>query len=219
MRPTAKSTRSKLKTRAPSSRNTTNSETTCAKTLTCPRLMSNAISIGTASASPRRRPSVVDPVSRALGYYNFQCEDDDPMPDLHPGKTLVELPLTEEMRSDNPNAHPLVLEWYSAKHQVLTLYFCFELAHRRITAVRQRAAGGTVDGSLTATFAQTIDTIGINLNREAERLNYFLTLAASGLSRSSSGQAPGTATCRWCARSSTSIANPVHRSAPRKTAY
>jgi len=56
--------------------------------------MSNAISIGTASASPRRRPSVVDPVSRALGYYNFQCEDDGPMPDLHPGKTRVELPLT-----------------------------------------------------------------------------------------------------------------------------
>ncbi|MGA2566151.1 MAG: hypothetical protein ABSF41_04905 [Pseudolabrys sp.] len=101
------------------------------------------------------------------------------MPDLHPGKTRVELPVTEEMRRDNPNAHPLVLDWYSVKHQLLTPYFCFEVAHRRITAARQWAAGGTVDASLKATFAKTVDTIGINLNREAERLNYFLTLAAS----------------------------------------
>jgi len=121
----------------------------------------------------------VDPVSRiAHAYYNFQYEDDGPMPDLHPGKTRVELPLTEEMRRDNPNAHPLVLDRYSVKHQLLTLYFCFEVAHRRITAARQWAAGGTVDASLKATFAKTVDTIGINLNREVERLNDFLTLAA-----------------------------------------
>ena len=121
----------------------------------------------------------VDPVSRiAHAYYNFQYEDDGPMPDLHPGKTRVELPLTEEMRRDNPNAHPLVLDRYSVKHQLLTLYFCFEVAHRKITAVRQRAGGGAVDASLKATFTQTVDTIGINLNREAERLNDFLMLAA-----------------------------------------
>jgi hypothetical protein len=35
-----------------------------------------------------------------------------------------------------------------------------------------------VDTSVKATFAKTVDTIGINLNREVERLNDFLTLAA-----------------------------------------
>lgn len=74
-----------------------------------------------------------DPMSRIkLGAYNFECENaDGPMPSFHPGQTRVELPPPQEMLAYNPKAPPLGLDWYSAKHQVLTLYYCFEVAHRK----------------------------------------------------------------------------------------
>ncbi len=121
-----------------------------------------------------------DPMSRIkLGAYNFECESEDgPMPNFHPGETQVDLPPPKEMLAYNPNAKPLSLDWYSAKHEVLTLYYCFEVAHRRIVAARQWAANGTVDSAASTAFTHNMDNIQISFNREAERLNAFMTLAA-----------------------------------------
>ncbi len=121
-----------------------------------------------------------DPVTRInLGAYDFECEKEDgPMPNFHPGESKVELPPPPEMLAYNPKAKPLSLDWHSAKHEVLTLYYCFEVAHRRIVAARQWAANGTVDSAASEAFARNMDTIQISFNREAERLNAFLTLAA-----------------------------------------
>ena len=87
-----------------------------------------------------------DPMSRLkLGAYNFDCGEDHSMPNFHPGKSHVDLPPPQEMLKDNPNAQPLGVDWYSAKHQLLTLYYCFEVTHRRITVARQWAANSPID--------------------------------------------------------------------------
>jgi hypothetical protein len=121
-----------------------------------------------------------DPMSRIkLGAYNFECEKEDgPMPNFHPGQTHVELPPPPEMLAYNPKAQPLGIDWYSTKHQVLTLYYCFEVAHRRIVAARQWAANASIDGAAKSAFTDNIDNIQVSFNREAERLNAFMTLAA-----------------------------------------
>jgi hypothetical protein len=135
-------------------------------------------------SDPERDPANVslvdDPVTRIkLGAYNFECESEDgPMPDFHPGESNVALPPPPEMLAYNPKAKPLRLDWYSAKHHVLTLYYCFEVAHRRIVAARQWAANGTVDSAAANAFAHSMDNIQVSFNREAERLNAFMTLAA-----------------------------------------
>jgi hypothetical protein len=135
-------------------------------------------------SDPERDPANVslvdDPVTRIkLGAYNFECESQDgPMPDFHPGESNVALPPPPEMLAYNPKAKPLRLDWYSAKHHVLTLYYCFEVAHRRIVAARQWAANGTVDSAAADAFGHSMDSIQISFNREAERLNAFLTLAS-----------------------------------------
>jgi hypothetical protein len=120
-----------------------------------------------------------DPMSRiALGAYDFECEGDGPMPDFHPGRTRAELQPPQDLLKVSPGVRALVVDWYSTKHQLLTLYYCFEVAHRRITAARQWAAGGTLQAPGTDAFRQNIATIRVSFNREAERLNAFLTLAA-----------------------------------------
>ncbi len=120
-----------------------------------------------------------DPVTRiALGYYDFECEKDGPMPSFQTGSADAELPPTEEMLKTNRNAKPLSLDWYSTKHELLTLYYCFEVAHRRILPARQWAAKSPIDPARKEVFVRTHSTIQDNINREAIRLNAFMTLAA-----------------------------------------
>lgn len=115
----------------------------------------------------------------SLGYYSFECEKDGPMPSFKPGQSQTTLPTTDEMKRNNRNAKPLRIDWYSTKHQLLTMYYCFEVAHRRIIAARQWAGNSPVDPAEKEKFIKTRDTIQINLNREAVRLNTFMTLAAN----------------------------------------
>jgi hypothetical protein len=64
----------------------------------------------------------LDPMSRlALGAYDFQCDDDKYMPSFETAS--VDVPVPPALRKDNPKAGPLRLDWYSTKHQLLTLYY------------------------------------------------------------------------------------------------
>ena len=120
-----------------------------------------------------------DAVTRlAFGYYNFECEKDGPMPSFKPSLSHITLPTTDEMRKNNRNAKPLRIDWFSTKHQLLTMYYCFEVAHRRLIAARQWAGKSPVDRAEKEKFENTKTTIQLNLNREAIRLNAFITLAA-----------------------------------------
>ena len=84
-----------------------------------------------------------DPMSRiALGAYNFQCDDDKYMPNFDPG--YADLPVPPQLHIDNPKAEALRVDWYSAKHQLLTLYYCFHVNHTGIGVVRQWASDSPI---------------------------------------------------------------------------
>lgn len=121
-----------------------------------------------------------DPMSRiALGAYDFDCDNDKYMPSFKAGSSNTSLPVTADRRKSNPNATPLGIDWYSAKHQLLTLYYCFEVNHRRIAVVRAWAANSPVDAIAKTKFADSLPMIQDSFDREAIRLHAFMTLAAS----------------------------------------
>ena len=120
-----------------------------------------------------------DPISRiALGAYNFECDSNGPMPSFRPGEMTTVLPPPPALLRENPGAQALALDWNSAKHHLLTLYYCFEVAHRRIATARQWAANSSIDNAARDHFRREIETIQINFDREAVRLNAFMALAA-----------------------------------------
>jgi hypothetical protein len=90
----------------------------------------------------------------------------------------VSLPPTADMLKDNPKAEPLYLDWYSAKHQLLAMYYCFEVLHRRIAGPLAWASSSTVDPGVKDAFTRNLAVTQDSFDREAIRLNAFTTLAA-----------------------------------------
>ena len=119
----------------------------------------------------------LDPMSRIkLGAYNFDCDDDRYMPNFKTSR--VPLPVPPEMKKENPAATPLGIDWYSAKHELLTLYFCFDKDHGRIEAARRWAAKSPVDDAARKKFIAHLSDIADSFDREAVRLDAFLTMGA-----------------------------------------
>jgi hypothetical protein len=120
-----------------------------------------------------------DPMTRlALGHYDFECDSEKYMPCFELGHTKVDVPPSKAVLKDIPNAKALGLDWYSSKHQLLVLYYCFEVLHRRIATPLAWAAPGTVSAEAKKDFRDKSQATLESLNREAVRLNMFMTLAA-----------------------------------------
>jgi len=111
-----------------------------------------------------------DPINvSALGAYNFDCETQ--MPGFGPKTQLLALP---DPQKKNP---ALLVDWYSTKHNVLTIYYCFNLTHEAIRALREWAAKdqpGADERSALIGRKQMIET---RLNNQVLRLNAFMGLA------------------------------------------
>ena len=117
-----------------------------------------------------------DPMSRIiLGAYDFDC--DRHTPNFRPGDSRITIPVPREMRERNPKASPLVVDWHSAKHEVLTLYYCFDKAHRQIEAARRWAANSKVSPDDRAAFKRKLPEIQATFDGVAVRLDKLLTLA------------------------------------------
>ena len=135
-------------------------------------------------SDPRRDAAAIksigtDPMTRlALGHYDFDCDSDKYMPSFEPGQTRVNIEATAAVRHDNPRAQALTLDWYSTKHNLLALYYCFEVSHNRLEAAREWAAASSVSAADKTKFEKSLTIIQLGLNREAIRLNAFMTLAA-----------------------------------------
>jgi hypothetical protein len=72
----------------------------------------------------------------------------------------------------------LTVDWYSAKHQVLTIETCFEITHQAMTPVQQWASGSMVDPAQKARFEQkTFDVFQARASNQVLRLNAFMSLA------------------------------------------
>ena len=118
-----------------------------------------------------------DPMSRiALGNYDFNCDVDKYMPSFK--RPHVDVPATKAMLNKDPNAPSLGIDWYSAKHQLLTLYFCFQATHSGIEVVRQWASGSALDEQKKKEFTDDPDKLSDRFDREAQRLHSFNTLVA-----------------------------------------
>lgn len=123
-----------------------------------------------------------DPMSRPqLGAYNFDC--DKFMPDFSAGRSSVDIPVPTYLLKDNPKQQPLHLDWYSAKHHVLTLQYCFETAHAALEIVRAWASNSSIDTSGKAKFIDkdNLNRVQNNLDQQVLRLNAFMTLAMQRL--------------------------------------
>lgn len=118
-----------------------------------------------------------DPMSRiALGAYNFDCDND--MPNFKPGHSSFALPVADDIRRENPDAKPLGVDWYSAKHQLLTLYYCFDNNNAKIATARAWAANSPVAPAARDKFVRDLDKILDSFDQKAVRLDSFITLGA-----------------------------------------
>lgn len=137
-----------------------------------------------------------DQISRLkLGAYNFDCDKDKNMPDFRGGKSSISLPVPPEVKKENPAATQLGIDWYSAKHELLTLYFCFDKDHSRIEAARRWATKSPVVDAAKKKFVAHLSDIGNSFDREAVRLDDFLTLGSREIEAIHVKFRPGTWYC------------------------
>jgi hypothetical protein len=114
-----------------------------------------------------------------LNAYGFDCEEN--MPSFN--KQARDKNGKEEDESKislkNPdNGKILPVDWYSAKHHVLTIETCFEINHRAMTAVHQWASGSTVEPAQKNTFMErNFKILHTRASNLVLRLNSFMSLA------------------------------------------
>ena len=110
-----------------------------------------------------------DPInSSLLGAAGFDCEKH--MPSFEAGKSRVPLKNAED-------GTQLTVDWYSAKHNVYTIYFCFEQIHRQMQPVRQWAANPAANPANLQSFMARKDSLEDRLTRQVVRLNTFMNVA------------------------------------------
>jgi len=73
--------------------------------------------------------------------------------------------------------------WYSAKHHVLTMHYCFEAAHGKLAAARQWASGSDRDAAKESEILQGEKEINAQLDDLAGRLGAFSSLALYQMER------------------------------------
>jgi hypothetical protein len=73
--------------------------------------------------------------------------------------------------------------WYSAKHHVLTMHYCFEAAHDRLQVVRDWASNSERNSAKEKQFLAEPDQIRAELDGLAQRLNAFMSLALFQMER------------------------------------
>ncbi len=123
-----------------------------------------------------------DPMSRPmLGAYDFDC--DKFMPGFSPGQSSADVPVPAALLRDDPKRHPLHIDWYSAKHHVFTIQYCFETTHNALEVARAWASNSSIDPQSRASFMQIdhLKRVQNDLDQEVLRLNAFMTLVMQRL--------------------------------------
>ena len=146
-----------------------------------------------------------DPLNESLlGVYNFDCDDTANIPHFNMlddnGNRLPLAPAAPPCRydrgeviSDPPGSYvrlcakengkivadkpALTLHWYSAKHQLLAMHYCFERLHSQLLPARQWASQSSLGPEQKARFIAKEADIDAGLTRQAVRLDAFMSLA------------------------------------------
>ena len=146
-----------------------------------------------------------DPLTETLlGNYNFNCDARGNFPHYQadqPGNAGQQSCAAGSENSDTvsgsstpvcarddrgriiPGKEPIVIDWQSAKHHVVTMHYCFGIAHRDMEAARVWAAGADISDPLRSRNGEKSEKIQSNLNSQVVRLNAFMSLAMSQLER------------------------------------
>jgi hypothetical protein len=111
-----------------------------------------------------------DPINMsALGSVDFDCDTDMPKFDRN-----------DHAIQRTKNGKTLNVDWYSAKHHVYTIAYCFEVTHKTwMEVVRQWASQSSLQPDAVANFfsSNTSDHLHDRLDSEIIRLNGFMSRA------------------------------------------
>jgi hypothetical protein len=83
----------------------------------------------------------------------------------------------------DPNKPPITIDWQSAKHHLLTMHYCFEIAHAEIETARVWASKNDVGDDRIRKFRENQGKYKSSLNSQVVRLNALMSLAMSELER------------------------------------
>jgi hypothetical protein len=107
-----------------------------------------------------------------LGAYGFDCDKN--MPSFDKENSTLHL-----KKKDSK----LDVDWYSAKHHVLTIQYCFDITHKFMEPVRQWASMSPVDPAKKGEFLDKKSSIQDRLDKQVLRLNAFMSVAMSEIER------------------------------------
>lgn len=151
-----------------------------------------------------------DPMSRhLLSSYRFNCADPANFPkfgnvNASPGRAATDVPDAKFCDSERnqdideettpPNAFIRIcpsdrkdvarrIYWYSAKHHVLTMHYCFENLHERLEAARQWASQSDRDPGKESEILTEAAAISAAVDDLGRRLNSFNSLALYQMER------------------------------------
>jgi hypothetical protein len=153
-----------------------------------------------------------DPLNETLlGNYNFNCDApanfphfeavDTRKPGDQPGNSGQQSCVGGSDKNDNPTGSstnlcarddhgkiiagegPITIDWHSAKHHVITMHYCFGIAHADMEVARVWASGADMSDELRNRNNEKSARIQSNLDHQVVRLNAFMSLAMSQLER------------------------------------
>jgi hypothetical protein len=76
-----------------------------------------------------------------------------------------------------PGKPAITIHWYSTKHQVLTMHYCFQALHARLVAARDWASQSELSAPAKAKFLAEREQTRTELGNQVIRLNSFMSLA------------------------------------------
>jgi hypothetical protein len=75
------------------------------------------------------------------------------------------------------------INWHSAKHHLIVMHYCFELAHNQISTARIWASGNDVSDQSKSDFLKRQSIVEASLDEGVGRLDAFLSLVMSQIER------------------------------------
>jgi len=140
-----------------------------------------------------------DPLSQLLlDAYGFECSENFPKfkfisTGASQGRRANTCQVDGEPNTDPDDIHVLnicprskanteppaavTIQWYSARHQVLTMHYCFHVLHQRLAKVRTWALQDAASPAIKATSRSERDQIRKEIDGQTARLEAFMGLA------------------------------------------
>jgi hypothetical protein len=104
------------------------------------------------------------------------CHVDEDQGNRDPDKSYINL-CARQNGQIVPNKPAITIHWYSAKHQVLTMHYCFQALHLRLLAARDWASQSNLSAPTKAKFLSEREQTRAEFDNQVIRLNAFLSLA------------------------------------------